>query len=154
MTALQGFTARASVPMVCSLIVDFSPLITLRDLVARQWCDPQSPKLIIRASEIYFFPFLMLLFLVAMKCHHDSATTASPRLDLRAQAPVYDTEHSIRLAYPTSSDLVLQFQLGSIPSTRTERLSKPTFGSTTIPPANSLRLPNPTTRRTQSTHLI
>jgi hypothetical protein len=87
--------------------------------------DPQSPKLIIRASEIWF---LMLLSLVAMGCHHDSATTASSRLDFRAQAPVYDTER------PTSCDLVLQFHLGSILSTRTERLSisKPTLARSTI----------------------
>lgn len=45
--------------------------------------------------------FLMLLSLVAMGCHHDSAPTA---FDFRAQAPVYDTEHLIR---PTSCDLLL-----------------------------------------------
>ena len=151
MTALQGFTARASVPMVCSLIVDFSPLITLRDLVARQWCDPQSPKLIIRASEIYFFPFLMLLFLVAMKCHHDSATTASPRLDLRAQAPVYDTEHSIR---SVSSDLVLQFHLAPSLAHELNAYRNPHLAPLLSLPRTPFDYQTPQRERTQSTYPI
>lgn len=58
MTAFQGFTARASVPMVCSLIADFSPLITLRDLVARSMVRPtiteaNHPRL--RVRDLCFF---------------------------------------------------------------------------------------------------
>lgn len=116
-----------------------------------QWCDPQSPKLIIRASEseiCVFFPVSD----APLPCGHGvRVTMIQPplpplALDFRAQAPVYDTKHLIRPVYPTSYDLVLQFQL-LVHELNAYR--KPTLLSNFIYPSRELLFDYPhTTTRT------